>query len=172
MRMKVSTIAAVAANGVIGKDNDLVWSLPLDMKFFMKTTKGHVVVTGRKNYESIPEKYRPLKDRTNIVVTRNVNYVAEGAHVVHSLKDALEFARQQDETECFVIGGGQIYRQALEAGWVDAQYITHVDASPDGDALYPLDGWKGWTEEELAVHEGDNTHDHAFRIVKHLKPQS
>ena len=95
MRMKVSTIAAVATNGVIGKDNDLVWSLPLDMKFFMKTTKGHVVVTGRKNYESIPEKYRPLKDRTNIVVTRNVNYVAEGAHVVHSLKDALEFARQQ-----------------------------------------------------------------------------
>ena len=59
--MKVSTIAAVAANGVIGKDNDLVWSLPLDMKFFMQTTKGHVVVTGRKNYESIPEKYRPLK---------------------------------------------------------------------------------------------------------------
>ena len=58
------------------------------------------------------------------------------------------------------------------AGWVDAQYITHVDASPDGDAFYPLDGWKGWTEEELAVHEGDDTHDHAFRIVKYLKPQS
>lgn len=169
--MKVCTIAAVAANGVIGKDNDLVWSLPLDMKFFMQTTKGHVVVTGRKNYESIPEKYRPLKGRTNIVVTRNLNYVAEGAHVVHSLKEALELALQQGESECFVIGGGQIYRQALEAGWVDAQYITHVDASPDGDAFYPLDGWEGWTEVELAVHEADDKHDHAFRIVKHVKPQ-
>ena len=144
--MKVSTIAAVASNGVIGKDNDLVWSLPLDMKFFMQTTKGHVVVTGRKNYESIPEKYRPLKGRTNIVVTRNANYVADGAHVVHSLKDALDLARQQGETECFVIGGGQIYRQALEAGWVDAQYITHVDANPDGGRILSFGRLEGLDE--------------------------
>ena len=169
--MRTSTIAAVATNGVIGKDNDLVWSLPNDMKFFMETTKGHVVITGRKNYESIPEKYRPLKGRTNVVVTRNRDYQAEGAVVVHDLNDALAFARDSGETECFIIGGGQIYRQALDAGLVDTQYVTHVHAEPDGDAHYPTEAWLGWTRHELDRHSGDERHDHAFTITRYDRPE-
>jgi dihydrofolate reductase len=169
--MRISTIAAVAKNGVIGKDNDLVWSLPDDMKFFMDTTQGHVVVTGRRNYESIPEKYRPLKGRTNVVVTRNRGYQAEGAVVVHELKDAIEFARAKGETECFIIGGGQIYRQALDDGLVDTQYITHVDAEPEGDAHYPLRAWHGWAGQELARHGADARHDHAFVVARYDRPE-
>ena len=165
--MRISTIAAVASNGVIGKDNDLVWSLPADMKFFMSTTKGHVVITGRKNYESIPEAYRPLRGRTNVVITRNLDYVAEGAEVVHSLEEALSVARHAGETECFVIGGGQIYGQALKEGLVDTQYITHVEARPDGDAFYPSGAWDGWSSHELHEQSADERHDHGFRIVQY-----
>ena len=165
--MRISTIAAVASNGVIGKDNDLVWSLPADMKFFMSTTKGHVVVTGRKNYESIPEAYRPLRGRTNVVITRNRDYVAEGAVVVHSLQEALEVARKAGETECFVIGGGQIYGQALKEGLVDTQYITHVEASPEGDAFYPAGAWDGWSARGFHEQAMDERHDHGFRIVQY-----
>ena len=98
--MQVSTIAAVAENGVIGKDNDLVWNLRDDMKFFMNTTKGHVVITGRRNYESIPEKYRPLRGRINVVVTRNPDYEAPGAVVVHNLTEAIQVAQQHPDKGC------------------------------------------------------------------------
>ena len=172
MNMRISTIAAVASNGVIGKDNDLVWSLPTDMKFFMDTTKGHAVITGRKNYESIPEKYRPLKDRLNIVVTRNPGYSAPGAVVVHSLQEALDHARNMGEHHCFVIGGGQIYSLALDLGVVDHQFITHVDASPEGDAFYPLGAWEGWTRHELRAHEMDDRNDHAFAMMRYDRPKS
>ena len=168
--MRISTIAAVANNGVIGKDNDLVWSLPTDMRFFMETTAGHVVITGRKNYESIPAKYRPLKGRTNIVITRNRDYRAEGAIVVHDLRDALDKAHALGETECFIIGGGQIYKQALLGNMVDTQYITHVDAEPEGDAFYPEKAWEGWTSEELAVQQADDKHAHACTIKLHHRP--
>ena len=172
MKMRISTIAAVAKNGVIGKDNDLVWSLPTDMKFFMDTTKGHAVITGRKNYESIPEKYRPLKDRLNIVVTRNRGYSAPGAVVVHSLEEALNHAHGFGEGHCFVIGGGQIYKLALDMGMVDHQFITHVHANPEGDAFYPSGAWEGWTGHELRAHEMDDRHDHAFVIVRYDRPTS
>lgn len=168
--MRIHTIAAVANNGVIGKDNDLVWTLRDDMKFFMNTTKGHVVITGRKNYESIPAKFRPLKDRVNVVVTRNKDYEAPGALVVHSLADAFEEAKRHGDKTCFVIGGGQIYREALALGVVDVQYITHVDAEPEGDTHYPVDAWQGWSAEAIAEGVQDDRHDHAYRIVKHIKP--
>ena len=146
--MRISTIAAVANNNVIGKDNDLVWTLPADMRFFMETTAGHVVITGRRNYESIPNKYRPLKGRTNVVITRNRDYKAEGAIVVHDLRDALDKAHALGETECFIIGGGQIYKQALLGNMVDTQYITHASRS-GGRRLLPGTcmerlGGRGW----------------------------
>ena len=129
--MRIHTIAAVANNGVIGKDNDLVWTLRDDMKFFMNTTKGHVVITGRKNYESIPAKFRPLKDRVNVVVTRNKDYEAPGAVVVHSLADAFEEAKRHGDKTCFVIGGGQIYREALALGRRRALLRGHARAAVD-----------------------------------------
>jgi dihydrofolate reductase len=168
--MRISTIAAVAMNGVIGKDNDLVWKLRDDMKFFMDTTQGHVVITGRRNYESIPAKYRPLKGRTNVVVTRNRQYQAEGAIVVHSLQDGIDLARAQGESECFIIGGGQIYREALASGQVDTQYITHVHAHPEGDTHYPVEGWQGWDGTEIGRGSQDENHEHAYVIMKYSRP--
>jgi dihydrofolate reductase len=112
--MIISQIAAVAENRVIGRNNDLPWKLPDDMKFFMNTTKGHHVIMGRKNYESLHEKFRPLPNRTNIVVTRQKDFKAPGCHVVHSIDDALKIAEQNNEPEVFVIGGAEIYSLALK----------------------------------------------------------
>src|SRR6186713_1159205 len=103
--MKISLVAAVAENGVIGKDNDLPWRLPDDMKFFMETTKGHYVILGRKNYESLPPKYKPLPNRTNIVVTRQKEFNAPGCLVVNNMDDAFNIARDNGEHEVMVIGG-------------------------------------------------------------------
>src|SRR6185436_10311768 len=106
--MIISLIAAVTENHVIGKDNDLPWKLPDDMKFFMNTTKGHHVIMGRKNYDSLHEKFKPLPNRTNIVVTRQKNFNAPGCIVVHSVEEATKIARTNNETETFVIGGAEI----------------------------------------------------------------
>jgi len=163
--MIVSAIAAVSANGVIGRDGDLPWRLPDDMAFFQHTTRGHCVITGRLNWESIPLRYRPLKDRTNIVVTRDPAYPAPGAIVVGSLEDALEHARGAGEHEAFVIGGGQIYHEALAKGLVDRLYLTRVHAVVEGDTRFPpLQGeWREvWREE----HPADDRHAHAFTFLR------
>ena len=88
--MIVSLIAAVAKNNVIGRDNQLIWNLPKDMKFFMDTTMNHHILMGRKNFESIPMKYRPLKNRTNIIISRNNEYVAEGCILVSSIDEGIK----------------------------------------------------------------------------------
>src|SRR5687767_7714810 len=111
--MTISLIAAQAQNRVIGKNNDLPWKLPDDMKFFMQTTKGHYVIMGRKNYDSLHEKFKPLPHRTNIVVTRQKDFKAPGCVVVHSVEKALEIARENKEEETFIIGGAEIYTQSL-----------------------------------------------------------
>src|SRR5690606_5688943 len=111
--MIVSLIAALSRNNVIGKDNDLPWNLPDDMKYFMQTTKGHHCIMGRKNYESIPEKFRPLPNRTNIVVTRQEKFQAPGCIIVHSIDEGLAIARTNKETETFIIGGAEIYKTSL-----------------------------------------------------------
>ena len=106
--MKVSIIVAIAHDNVIGKNNDLVWHLPKDMKFFMDSTLNHYVIMGRRNYDSIPEKYRPLKNRTNVVVTRNTDFQAPDCVVVSSIQQGIEAAQENGDKECFIIGGGQI----------------------------------------------------------------
>src|SRR6185436_9235065 len=112
--MIISLIVAVAENNVIGRNNRLPWRLPADMKFFKEKTTGHCVITGRKNYDSIPDKFRPLPDRTNIVVTRNQELELPGAIVVTSLDAAIQEAEKRNETECFVIGGGEIFKQVVD----------------------------------------------------------
>src|SRR3954465_16084177 len=107
--MMISLIAALTENHVIGKNNDLPWHLPDDMKYFMQTTKGHVVVMGRKNYESLPPKYRPLADRTNIVVTRQTTYHAPDCVIVNSLEAGIRLAKGANEKELFIIGGAEIF---------------------------------------------------------------
>ena len=111
--MIVSLIVAIPTNLAIGKNNQLIWDLPKDMKFFMETTTGNPVIMGRKNYESIPEKYRPLKNRLNVIITRNKNYKADGCIVVNNILDSLKALSIKNYEEVFVIGGGEIYKRFL-----------------------------------------------------------
>nr|AIA13656.1 Dihydrofolate reductase [uncultured bacterium]AIA14246.1 Dihydrofolate reductase [uncultured bacterium] len=161
--MKISLVAAVAQNGIIGKKNDLPWRLPDDMKFFMETTKGHVVILGRKNYESLPPKFQPLPGRTNIIVSRQENYEAPGSFVVNSIKKALEIAIESGETEAMVIGGSEIYALSLE--YADRLYITEVLADVDGDVSFPPYNKKEWKEISRLHHEADQRHVYAFDFV-------
>lgn len=163
--MIVSAIAAVAQNGIIGNKGDLPWHLPDDLKYFQRITKGHHVITGRKNYESIPAKYRPLKDRVNIVVTRNTNYEAPGALVVVSLAAGLEIAHLGNDPETFIIGGGQIYREALTMRLVDRLYLTLVHGDVEGDTHFPQLDPGEWQEMERTRHEADERHAFAFSFV-------
>ena len=117
--MIISIIVAIGKNQVIGKNNQLIWHLPKDMKFFMDTTMDTVVIMGRKNYESIPKKYRPLKNRKNVIITRNKSYKAEGCIVVNSIGESLEVLNNIENKEVFVIGGGEIYKKFLEKGLID-----------------------------------------------------
>ena len=134
--MILSIIVAAAENNVIGKDNTLIWNLPTDMKFFKDKTKGHPIITGRKNYESIPEKYRPLPDRKNIVITRQADYSAPGAVVVSSIDEAIKYVKQHfANEEVFVIGGAEIYRQTIAL--CDKIYLTRIHHSFEGDAFFP-----------------------------------
>lgn len=165
--MKVSLIAAVAENNVIGKDNDLVWDLPDDMKFFMQKTTGHHVIMGRKNYDSIPEKYRPLPNRTNIVMTRQEGLELPGTQVVHDLDNALAIARAADEQEAFIIGGGEIYKLGLEVA--DIMYLTEIKGEFEGDAFFPEFDRSKWREAERIPHKTDERHAYAFDFVTYVR---
>ena len=134
--MIISIIVAIGKNQVIGKNNQLIWHLPKDMKFFMDTTMDTVVIMGRKNYESIPKKYRPLKNRKNVIITRNKSYKAEGCIVVNSIGESLEVLNNIENKEVFVVGGGEIYKKFLEKGLIDRMYITHIDEHFDGDTFF------------------------------------
>ena len=162
--MKVSLIVAVSKNGVIGKDNDLIWHLPKDMQFFKETTMGHHVIMGRKNFESIPHKYSPLPNRTNVVITRQADYTAEGCVVVNSVEAALQIAKQNGDAEPFIIGGGQIYKLALEANLADKIYLTKVHHSFEGDTFFPELNTE-WKEMERIDHKADEKHAHDFSFL-------
>ena len=123
--MKVSLIVAVAENGVIGKDNDLIWHLPKDIRFFKEITMGHHVIMGRRNFESIPHKYRPLPNRTNIIITRQSEYKAEGCIVVDSVEAALEIAKNNMET-LFISGEDYFYPQPEVNGKTNFKVIFQV----------------------------------------------
>jgi dihydrofolate reductase len=161
--MIVSLIAALTENRVIGKNNDLPWHLPDDMKYFMQTTRGHHVIMGRKNYESIPEKFRPLPQRVNIVVSRQRNYHAPGCMLVHGVDEGLALAKAANETECFVIGGAEIYRQAL--AYVQRIYLTEIKAVLEGDTYFPEFPPAAWREISRLHHPADDRHAFAFDFV-------
>jgi dihydrofolate reductase len=165
--MQVIIIAAVAANHAIGKDNDLIWHLPDDMKFFKRTTQGKPIITGRKNYESIPAKFRPLPNRTNLIVTRNSDYKAEGAIVVQSIEEAL--SRIEDEPIAFIIGGGEIYKYALEHELVDKMYLTRIHEEFEADTFFPVFDDSKWDKSVLSEHAVDENHAHAFTIIEYTK---
>jgi len=159
----VSLIAAVSRNGVIGKSNDLPWHLPDDMRFFMETTKGHAVIMGRRNYNSIPEKYRPLPNRFNVVVTRQEDFDAPGCSVVHSPEAALASAKRFGAEEVFIIGGGELYSTFMPVA--DRLYLTEIDAVIDGDTFFPDFSRNEWTEVSRRHHPADERHRHGFDFV-------
>jgi dihydrofolate reductase len=131
--VKLSLIAAVARNGAIGRDNELLWKDSADQKHFAATTRGHAVVMGRRTWQSLPPRFRPLPGRRNIVVTRSAGFEAPGAETADSLETALQ--RLEAETKVFVIGGAQLYAKALPRA--DELVLTEIDADLDGDVHFP-----------------------------------
>ncbi|MGQ0829755.1 MAG: dihydrofolate reductase [Bacteroidota bacterium] len=165
--MSISIIVAVAENNVIGKDNALIWHLPADMKFFKEKTMGHCVITGRKNYESIPEKFRPLPNRTNIIITRQKNYHAPGAIVVGSVKEAIEKAKETGDKEIFIIGGAEIFKQTLYL--TDKIYYTRIYHSFEGDTFFPELNTEEWKETSRKDHYPDEKNKHRYSFIEFEK---
>jgi dihydrofolate reductase len=132
----ISIVVAIGADRAIGHGNELLWRIPDDLKRFKELTMGHPVIMGRKTWESLPEKFRPLPGRTNIVVTRQTDYEAPGAAIVNSLEGArAEAARAEGADEIFVIGGAQLYAEALPSA--DRLYLTLIDDAKEADAYFP-----------------------------------
>lgn len=161
--MIISLIAALTTNRVIGKDNTLPWHLPDDMKYFMRTTSGHAVIMGRKNYESIPEKFRPLPNRKNIVLSRDASYAAPGCSVFHDTTQALAAAREFGADEIFIIGGAAIYREFLPVA--DRLYLTEIHSSLEGDTFFPPVNPSEWIEVKRETHPSDDRHAYPFDFV-------
>jgi dihydrofolate reductase len=163
--MTVTLVAAIAANGVIGVDGDLPWTLPADLAHFKQLTMGHPMIMGRATFDSIG---RALPGRTTIVVTRNPEWSAAPAddtvvEAALSLDAALDRALDLDD-DIFIVGGGQIYRQALAAGVVDLLCITRVAAAPDGDTCFPAVDWERWRPAVTIPHPAENNRP-GFEIV-------
>lgn len=145
----ISLIAAISENNCIGKDNLLPWHIPEDLAHFKKITTGKIVLMGRKTWESIPEKFRPLPNRKNIVITTQTDFAApENVEIYHSINDAI--AKHTDE-DMFIIGGATIYTQTINLA--DTLYITHVSQVVDGDAFFPDIDKHIWKETERENHD-------------------
>jgi dihydrofolate reductase len=168
--MKIALIVAMDESRGIGKNNDLMWHLPDDMKFFKEMTSGQIVVMGRKNYDSIPERYRPLPNRENIILTRNTTFKAKDCKVFNELQEALNYYQHDDRT-IFIIGGGEIYKLAIEAKKIDEMYITHVSGDFGADTFFPKVNLDEWNSSEISKHEQDEKHEVGFTIVKYSKKQ-
>ena len=161
--MTISLIAAVAQNRAIGKDNQLLWHLPEDMRYFRETTRGKTVIMGRKTWESLPDKFRPLPGRRNIVVTRDSHYVADGALLAHSLDEAIAAAGEDGET--FVIGGAELYKQALPRA--QRLYLTEVAKGYEGDVFFPEVSTSEWQEIARTQQSTESGLAFAFVVYQH-----
>lgn len=157
--MNISIIVAMATNRVIGHENRLPWHLPADLQHFKQITMGKPILMGRKTWESIG---RPLPGRTNIVITRDESYSADGCVVVHSLDAALEAARDSDEI--MVIGGAEFYRQVLPRA--STLYLTLVEGEFEGDAFFPEIDGNEWREVEHSHHGPDEKNPHAYSFIR------
>ena len=162
----LSLIVAVSENDVIGKDNDLIWHLKNDLKRFKALTSGHCIIMGRKTFESFP---KPLPNRTHIVITRQESYNApDGVIVVNSLEAALKMAEQ--DTNPFIIGGGEIYKQALNVA--DKIELTRVHANFEGDTFFPEIDLKVWKEISKEHIKKDDKHACDFSFITYTKQQN
>ena len=158
----ITLIAAAAENNALGKDNDLLWHLPEDFKRFKQITSGHYIIMGRKTFESFP---KPLPNRTHIIITRQKEYLADGCLVVHSLEEALEISPQNEEV--FIIGGAQIYKQALP--FADKIDLTRVHIELEADAFFPEFNTSEWNLVFSEKHFKDEKHQYDFTFETYLK---
>ena len=163
--MKKCIIVAIADNNAIGKDNALLWHISEDLKFFRSTTVGCPVIMGRKTYESIG---RPLPKRLNIIVSRKGYEAPEGVLVVDSIEKGYEVAKEQGAEKCFVIGGGQIYAQAMQIA--DEMVITHVHTViEDADTYFPAIDPSIWQVAERSELKTDPESGYTFEFVKYIR---
>lgn len=160
--MTVSIVVAIAENNAIGKNNQLLWHLPADLKHFKQITTGHTIVMGRKTFDSIG---RPLPNRRNIVVTRTAGLQIPGAEVTHSIAAALALCTE--EGEVFIIGGSEIYTSALSL--TDRVYLTRVHASYDADAFFPEIDFDTWKETDIEKHLPDEKNHVAYTFSTLLR---
>ncbi|HCI58091.1 MAG: dihydrofolate reductase [Bacteroidetes bacterium] len=166
----ISIIAAMDQNRLIGSENDLPWHLPVDMKYFKETTLGHYVLTGRKNYESIPEKFRPLKGRTNLVVS-NSKIQFPGAIMISNIEEGIEIASRAGEKELFIIGGGQVFKQSMYLA--NKLYITLIHHQFNGDVFFPEINWKQWNiiSRKDVVPDENNKYACSFIVAERISVQ-
>ncbi len=160
--MRVILIAAVARNGVIGRDNDLPWRLPADLRHFKKKTLGHTLVMGRRTWESLPGL---LPGRKTLVLSRSDPGVPEGVRVVGSFEEAVEVARDGGETELFVAGGAGVYAAGLQ--FADRMVLTHIEADFEGDTYFPKYEVCDWRESNRTDFSADSENRWPFSIVEY-----
>ncbi|WP_025763764.1 dihydrofolate reductase [Dyadobacter tibetensis] len=158
--MKLSIIVAVAENGVIGRENSLIWRLSADLKRFKQLTMGHPMIMGRKTFESIG---KPLPGRTSIVITRQKDFHPEGVVVAYSLQEAIACAKSLDAESAFVIGGGEIYRQALP--YCNQLFITRVMTDVEGDTYFHLPDLDLWNETFSAEYPADDKNEFSYKFL-------
>ncbi len=162
---QIILIAAASENNVIGKDNDLAWHLPDDFKYFKNTTKEHSIVMGRKTFDSMG---KALPDRRNIVITRDQKWNAPDVDVANSLQEVFTYCR--DEREIFIIGGAEIYKQALP--YANKILLTRVHTEIEGDAYFPTFDLSEWKLTDSTFHDSDEKHAFSFTFEVYERIQS
>ena len=160
----ITVIAAIAKNYALGKDNDLIWHLPADLKRFKKVTSGHYILMGRNTYESIG---RPLPNRTTIIITRNKNYFKEGCLIANSLEEAVEMAKE--EAQVFIIGGAQIYKETIAKDLAEQLDITLVHNEFEADVYFPEIDTKIWKEVAREDFKADEKNEHDYSFISYQK---
>tara|TARA_R110001583_G_scaffold39735_2_gene127233 strand:- start:35058 stop:35543 length:486 start_codon:yes stop_codon:yes gene_type:complete len=160
--MPISIIVAASQNNVIGKDNQLIWRLSADLKRFKALTTGHHIIMGRKTFDSIG---KPLPNRTSIIITRQADYKVEGCIVVNSLEEAL--AKVPADQEAFIIGGGTIYKEAIDKA--DKLYLTLVHKKFDGDTFFPKVDGKVWQSEKREDYMPSEKNEYAYSFIDYAR---
>lgn len=146
----ISMIAAIGKNNELGINNNLIWHLPGDLKYFKQVTLGKTIIMGRKCFESLPGL---LPNRTSIIITRDINYKQEGAIIMHSVDEVLSYVQDKEE-ECFVIGGGKIYEQFLP--YAHKLYLTEIEAESEADTYFPVFDKEDYTKTVISQNEDNN----------------
>jgi dihydrofolate reductase len=162
--MSISIAVAVGENFAIGKNNQLLWHMPADLKFFKQTTTGHTVIMGRKTFDSVG---RPLPNRRNIVITRDTQLKIDGVEVVNSLPEALEITKEE-EKPVFIVGGAEIYKQALPL--TNTLYLTTIHHHFEADTFFPTINRSEWKVVKSERHAADekNLYDYTFEVLERI----